>query len=231
MKGVDIGYLLVRRQALDLLPPGNVSFEAEIYPRLVSAGQLLGNITDHLYYSVGSIERLELTRRFLARRPAVILDRDGVLNKRRPKASYVCDWSEWEWLPGVLDALRHLEEAGWLVVVVTNQAGIARGAMTEEQLTAIHARMIDDARLAGGHISRVYHCPHGWDDGCNCRKPAPGMLFMAQREFALDLSRTTFIGDDERDGQAAAAAGCPFVMVNDAYPLSSAVDALLTQSD
>ena len=71
--------------------------------------------------------------------------------------------------------------------------------------------MLGDA--AAGAIEAIYHCPHDWDEGCECRKPAPGMLFQAQREFDLDLTRTPFIGDDERDGQAAAAAGCPFAMV------------------
>jgi D-glycero-D-manno-heptose 1,7-bisphosphate phosphatase len=117
--------------------------------------------------------------------------------------------------------------AGYRVIVVSNQAGIARGAMTEADLAAINLRMTTEAREAGGRIDAVYHCPHDWDAGCECRKPRPGMLFQAQRDFSLDLTRTTFIGDDERDGEAADAAGCPFIRVSDRHSLHEAALALL----
>ena len=71
-----------------------------------------------------------------------------------------------------------------------------------------------EAEEAGGKIEAIYYCPHDWNDGCECRKPKPGMLFQAQREFNLDLTRTLFIGDDERDAQAAEAAGCPSSLVS-----------------
>ena len=84
--------------------------------------------------------------------------------------------------------------------MASNQAGVARGAMTIADVEAVNARLAADAtEAAGGRIDAVYYCPHGWDDGCDCRKPRPGLLFQAQREFALDLTRTPFIGDDERD--------------------------------
>ena len=98
-------------------------------------------MTDHRYYSVGSLKRLPLTEAFLARRPAVILDRDGVLNKKAPKAQYVRSWHEFEWLAGAKEALRLFKEAGYRVIVVSNQAGVGRGAMTETQLVEIHERM------------------------------------------------------------------------------------------
>jgi histidinol-phosphate phosphatase family protein len=228
LRGVDIGFILMQRELLDLLSDANVSFEAEVYPRLVERRGLLAHVTRHRYYSVGNLERLAETAEFLARRPTVILDRDGVLNRRMPKAQYVRDRHDWAWLPGVLEALRRLKQAGWRTVVVTNQAGIARGVMTENQLAEVHARMRAEAAAAGGEIHAIYYCPHGWDDDCDCRKPKPGMLFQAQRDLRLDLSRTPFLGDDERDGQAAAAAGCPFVMINDGNPLVHAVGNLLS---
>jgi len=156
----------------------------------------------------------------------VILDRDGTLNRRPPRARYVTSPDEFEWLPGSLDALRLLEEHGYRVVVVSNQAGIGRGAMTEADLEKVHKRMLEDS---GGAIEAIYHCPHDWDEGCDCRKPAPGMLFQAQREFDLDLTRTPFIGDDERDAQAAHAAGCPSALVSDAASLLDLVQRLLAE--
>jgi D-glycero-D-manno-heptose 1,7-bisphosphate phosphatase len=83
---------------------------------------------------------------------------------------------------------------------------------------------------AEGRIDQIYYCKHGWDEGCDCRKPKPGMLFQAQRDFSLDLTRTVFIGDDDRDGQAAAAAGCPYFQVNDEISLPDITNKLLGSS-
>ncbi len=217
--GVDIGFGLFRREVVERLPEGNVCFERVAYPELAAAGQLGAYVTDHRYYSVSSHERLTVTEQFLARTPAVIIDRDGVLNKKPPRAEYVRSWREWEWLPGAVEALRRFTEAGYRVIVVSNQAGIARGVMTEADLSMIHTQMKADVAAAGGRIDAIYHCPHGWDDGCECRKPKPGMLYAAQRDFHFDLSRTHFIGDDERDGQAAGAAGCPWLRVSEQQSL------------
>lgn len=157
----------------------------------------------------------------------MLLDRDGVLNRKRPRAEYVRSWAEWEWLPGALEALRAFRSAGWRVAVITNQAGVARGALTGQDLEAIHARMRAEAEQAGGRIEAVYACTHGWDEGCDCRKPAPGMIFEAQREWTLDLSRTWFLGDDDRDAEAAARAGCRFLRIGEGLPLLAAAAQLL----
>ena len=218
--GVEIGYAMLGRSLLRLLPvDGDAQVEHALYPLLASEGSLAAYVTRHRYYSVGSLERLPETDRFLARAPTVVVDRDGVLNVKPPRAEYVRGSSEFQWLPGALDALRLFHEAGTRVIVISNQAGIARGAMTAEDLEEVHAAMRAQAEEAGGRIDAVYHCPHGWDDGCDCRKPRPGMLFQAQRDWALDLSRTPFIGDDERDGLAADEAGMPFRKVDESQPL------------
>jgi histidinol-phosphate phosphatase family protein len=229
LQGVEISYSILTRPVLDLLPEEDELIELALYPRLAERRELGAYLTDHRYYSVGSLERLSITDRFLARSPAVILDRDGVLNRKPPRAQYVVSPEGFEWLPGALEALRLLREAGYLVAVVSNQAGIGRGAMTEADLAAIHARMAADAEDKGGRIDAIYHCPHDWDEGCECRKPAPGMLFQAQREHDLDLTRTPFVGDDIRDGQAAHAAGCPFVLVDEDRSLLDAARELVAE--
>jgi histidinol-phosphate phosphatase family protein len=219
LKGVEIGYALIDRSVVASLPSRNVGFEETVYPELAARRQLLAYLTDHRYYSVGSHDRLPLTQAFLARQPTVILDRDGVLNRKPPQAHYVRSWDEFEWLSGAKEALRMLHEANYRVIIISNQAGIARGAMTRADLLAIHERMQAEAADGGGRITAIYFCPHDWEEGCECRKPKPGMLFAAQRDFDLDLSRTLFIGDDERDAQAAAAAGCPAALVTDGVSL------------
>jgi len=227
LQGVEISYAILDRSIISLVPDENVLLEETLYPRLAERRQLLAYVTDHRYYSVGSHRRLPATEAFLARRPAIILDRDGVLNKKPPKAHYVRTWQEFEWLPGAKEALHLLAQAGYRVIVVSNQAGIARGAMTEANLTHLHERIRAEAVRAGGQIDAFYYCPHDWDEGCECRKPKPGMLFQAQRDFHLDLSRTFFIGDDERDAQAAEAAGCPSVLVSGQLPLLDVIRKLV----
>jgi D-glycero-D-manno-heptose 1,7-bisphosphate phosphatase len=230
LQGVEISYALINRSVIDLLPSTNVSVEEALYTRLANQRQLFAYMTDHRYYSVGAVHRLPLTETFFTRHPTLILDRDGVLNKKPPRAEYVRTWDEFAWLPGAKDALRLLKEAGYRVIVVSNQAGVARGAMTENDLLLIHERMNAEVREAGGQIETIYYCPHDWEEGCECRKPKPGMLFQAQREFNLDLSRTLFIGDDERDGQAADAAECLSALVSHERLLLDVVHNLLQNS-
>jgi histidinol-phosphate phosphatase family protein len=231
LKGVEISYGIFRKSLVTALPEENISFEETVYPVLAREKKLAAFVTDHRYYSVGSVQRLPLTEAFLRRQPAVILDRDGVLNRKPPRAQYVRSWKEFEWLPGAKEALQRLKSAGFRVVVVSNQAGIARGVMTEANLLEIHRRMVREAVQAGGRIDVIYYCPHNWDEGCDCRKPRPGMLFQAQRDLNLDLSRTPFVGDDERDAQAADAAGCPSVLVSEQKTLLEVVGQLFQEND
>jgi histidinol-phosphate phosphatase family protein len=209
LKGIEISYaILDKATVLPLLTEPQQLFEEAVYPTLARQHALHAYWSEHRYYSVGGHERLALTEAFLARRPAVILDRDGVLNERPQRAEYVRRPEDVRWLPGALEALRLYADAGWQVIVVSNQAGVARGVMTSGAVDAVNEHMRREAAEAGGRIDAVYYCPHGWDEGCACRKPRPGLLFRAQREFHLDLTRTTFVGDDERDREAALAAGC-----------------------
>ena len=230
LNGVEIGYAILSRKALEYLPGDNVRFEHVVYPILAADGLLDAYRTEHRYYSVGSHERLPLTEAFLKPQRAVILDRDGVLNERPPRAHYVRSWEEFHWLPGAITALGLLEGAGYKLILASNQSGIARGMMTETDLAALHEHMADDLAGANVVLDAIYFCPHGWDDGCFCRKPLPGMLFQAQRDFHLDLTKTLFVGDDERDQEAGLAAGCLTALVTDNRPLLDVVqDYLLSE--
>jgi D-glycero-D-manno-heptose 1,7-bisphosphate phosphatase len=214
LKGIEISYaILEKKGVMPLLPDHQELFEQAVYPPLAEQHRLGAYWSEHRYYSVGNLERLPITEDFLARRPAILIDRDGVLNKKAPRAQYITRPEDFRFLPGALEALKRLTDAGYRIIVVSNQAGINRGAMTEDDLAAVHRKMMAEIEAAGGTIDAIYHCPHDWDEGCDCRKPKPGMLNQAQREWHLDLTRTLFVGDDERDGEAAEAAGCPFELV------------------
>jgi D-glycero-D-manno-heptose 1,7-bisphosphate phosphatase len=219
LQEVEISYAILTDLALDLLPEQDTLFEEAIYTPLAQQGRLTAYVSDHRYYSVGSLQRLPATEAFMRREPTVILDRDGVLNRKPPQAQYVRNWGEWEWCPGSLEALRLLRQAGYRVIIASNQPGIGRGFMSEADLDAVHGRMKQEIAQAGGRVEAIYCCPHDWHAGCECRKPKPGLLYQAQRDFHLDLTRTPFIGDDERDQATAAAANCPFHRVTDARSL------------
>jgi D-glycero-D-manno-heptose 1,7-bisphosphate phosphatase len=219
LQGVDIGFFILQREVIDMIPAGNHNFEKTVMPQLVETRKIITYPTDHRYYSVGSHERLKLTDAFLSRKPAIILDRDGVLNKKAPKAEYITKWDDWEWIPGSKEAICLLKKAGYLIIIVSNQAGIARGNMTHEDLAAIHEQMQNDLKSCNGPVDKIYYCPHGWDENCECRKPKPGMLYQAQRDFHIDLTRLYFVGDDERDKMAGDAADMKTVLVDESFTL------------
>ena len=142
----------------------------------------------------------------------VFLDRDGIINRLREN-DYVKSWSEFEFLPDAKAALRRLSNAGYRVIVVTNQRGVARGYLTETDLEAIHRRMVGEAEEAGGRIAAVYYCPHEIGE-CECRKPKIGLFLEAQRDFDdIDFSTSTVIGDSASDMEAGLRLGCTVIFV------------------
>lgn len=145
-------------------------------------------------------------------RPAVFCDRDGTLNVDR---DYLYRAEAWQWLPGVPEGLATLAAAGFALVVVTNQSGIARGLYTEADMQRLHAFVQAQAAGFGARFAGFYHCPHlpAITGACDCRKPKPGLLLRAAEELGLDMSRSWAVGDSARDVQAAQAAGCRALLV------------------
>ena len=135
----------------------------------------------------------------------VLLDRDGVLNVDRPHS--VRDRSEFELIDGAAEGVRRMNEKGYQVIVVTNQACVGRGDLAPDELNAIHEILHQKVSDAGGEIAGIYVCPHVDADECRCRKPSPGLLKQAYQDHGFDLSETFFVGDDERDMKAAKRAG------------------------
>lgn len=141
----------------------------------------------------------------------VFVDRDGVINRDRP--DYIKSWSEFEFLPGSLEALKMLTQNGCSLMVITNQSVINRKLVTEEALRDIHDRMVRAVAGHGGRIEAIYYCPHVPEDGCACRKPEPGLLHQARAEHDLDLARTAMIGDSFKDILCGRRGGCESVVL------------------
>ena len=144
-------------------------------------------------------------------RPAVFLDRDGVLIENR--SDYVRSWEHVEFLPGSAAATQALSAAGYVIVVVTNQSVVGRGIISREEAERINQQVIGELAAQGGRIDAAYMCPHHPDDGCACRKPAPGMLLQAAQELDLDLGGSFMVGDNISDIEAGRNAGVCTVLV------------------
>jgi len=143
----------------------------------------------------------------------IFLDRDGVINRKPPEGDYVKSWREFEFLPGVFEALRALRQHGFRLIVVTNQRGISLGMFTEQDLDAIHSRMTEELRREGCTLDRIYYCPHAINS-CDCRKPGTGMFLEAQRDFPdIHFPESVVIGDSVADMQAAERLGCKKVLI------------------
>ena len=158
-------------------------------------------------------------------RAAAFLDRDGTINVKAAEGEYVTTPGELRLLPGAADAVRRLNDAGALVVVVSNQRGISLGRMTEGDLAAVHARLSDLLdTAAGGHVDAFMHCPHDVGE-CDCRKPGIGMLLGALRAFPdIDAARSVLIGDSESDVEAGRRFGVRSLQLGvDAPDLATAV--------
>ncbi|MGE0473572.1 MAG: D-glycero-alpha-D-manno-heptose-1,7-bisphosphate 7-phosphatase [Nitrospirales bacterium] len=153
---------------------------------------------------------------------AVFLDRDGTLNEDR---GYVTSVKDFVLLPGVCEGIARLNRLRLPVIVVTNQSAIARGLMTEEDLSQIHQGFAHSLQCAGAHVDAFYFCPHHPQAGCECRKPQPGMIYQAVRDFGLNISRCCLIGDKHSDLETAQASGMEGVLVKTSPYASQALAA------
>ena len=139
---------------------------------------------------------------------AAFLDRDGVINRKAPEGQYITRWEEMDFLPGVPEAIKQLNQAGFLVIVISNQRCVAKGLVTAAGVEDLHRRMSEHMAQRGARIDAVYYCPHELQPVCACRKPAPGMLLQAAGEHAIDLAASWMIGDSDIDVEAGRNAGC-----------------------
>ncbi len=159
-------------------------------------------------------------------RKALFLDRDGVVNVEK---NYLHKIEDFELMEGILDVCRMYQDAGYLIIIVTNQSGISRGYYTEEDFTRLSQWMVEHFNQLGVTITHIYHCPHheSIDGVCECRKPEPGMLLLAQKEYDLDMASSVMIGDNERDIEAAQKAGVGMNILLSAEAVTSKANTII----
>ncbi len=163
----------------------------------------------------------------MAERKVLFLDRDGVINRKMPEHQYVLRREQFEFLPGVFDALSLLEREGYEMYVVSNQAGVGKGSMTVEDLEGINAWMSEQLAAKGIHLRGIYYCPHRAEEHCSCRKPEPGMLLQAAKEHGIDLKDAIFVGDSPTDKEAGKRAGCRTILMESDGRLMDVVHILM----
>ena len=156
---------------------------------------------------------------------AIFLDRDGVINKERK--DYVKNINEFEIFDGVIQAIDLLKKNNFLVIVVTNQSAINRNLMSHEMLGNIHEHFKNYLKINGTCVDGIYYCPHKPDEGCLCRKPKPGLLLQAVRDFDIDLKNSWLIGDCVTDIEAAKAIGCNWILLKPHQKLIKLVENIL----
>jgi histidinol-phosphate phosphatase family protein len=218
---VEVGYMLIDKDIVfSKMGTSNTSFSIVIN-QFVSELKVAGFVGYDQYHSIGDLERLKITTKYLKLKKIVLLDRDGLINKKMPTGEYVTSWDEFEWIPETLEALELISKDGFEFIIISNQAGIARGMVSKETVLSINTRMQEELIKFGVKVIQVYICPHHWEVECFCRKPNPGMFFQAARDHLFRLDQTLYVGDDTRDCQAAFNAGCDSIFIGKEQELSN----------
>lgn len=226
------GVYVVSRRIVADIGSGMVSLETDVIPNLVARGRVGGVEFSGYFIDIGlpeSYGQAQIDLPAWERRPAVFLDRDGTINRdeghtHRPE--------DLEFLPGVTDAIRAFNDAGRLVIVISNQAGVARGYYTPAHVDLFHDEMRRQLQACGAHIDAFYFCPHHPDGAvsafaisCDCRKPGTALLRAACAEWKIDRERSVMIGDKQSDIEAAEAFGIAAIKTdgNDMYHIAARV--------
>lgn len=211
---INSGVYWLRSGIIDAIGKTPCSLEQDVFPRLAAIGRLVGRVYRGYFIDIGIPEDLLRAREMLTqelRKPAAFLDRDGTLNH---DGGYTHRVEDFHWIEGAKTAIRRLNDAGYLVFIVTNQAGIARGYYTAKDVEYLHDWIRDELAAEGAHVDDVRYCPHhpegtvaGLAVACECRKPATGMLDSLIAQWHPDLSRSFMLGDADKDAAAGAGAG------------------------
>ena len=206
---VELGYILARKSLIKSINPKHnkpISFFFEkMFKKRVSS-----IVVDH-YHSISTIKRLKLTRKFFLNQKILLLDRDGIINERVKKGRYVKKIKDFKLITKSSKLLKILSSKGFSFIIITNQAGVGRKIMSENDLKKIHIHMLKRLKKMGIKIIKIYYCKHHWEDKCICRKPKPYMILKSIEDFNLNKRKIIYIGDDLRDWETAKNARCKYM--------------------
>lgn len=244
---VNAGLHVINKKILDVvIDTPKIDLDRQLLKPLAGSGQMFAYDSPEYVKDMGTPDRyyavcrdfekgLIQSKNLCNKQKAIFLDRDGTINKY---VGFLRDINDFELIDGVAEAIKKINNSGYLAIVVTNQPVIARGEVSLEELNEIHNKLETLLGKEGAYIDGLYYCPHHPHKGyegerpeykieCNCRKPKPGMLLKAAEDFNIDLSKSWMIGDDENDVLAGQNAGCKTIKLDKGFNLLNAVNGLL----
>ena len=221
---VELGYMFIDKKRLydnlkKIPHQPNISF-SEVLKKVSKDKLLSGIIIKNQYYSISDPKRLEKTKEYFTTKKILLIDRDGTINYKAPRGEYITSWKDFIFIKESLSAMKILSNEGFKFVVITNQAGVSTGDISIKLLNSIHTKMINKLNSLDIDIAKIYFSTDHWSSNSFRRKPNPGMLIEASKDFVLKLDETFYIGDDERDCIAAKNAGCRSLLITNESKLS-----------
>jgi histidinol-phosphate phosphatase family protein len=220
LKYVELGYMIVdKKKIFEFIDNSNVSFQ-ETMKKLVEKKEIAGLETKYKYQSISDLDRLKKTREYFSKKKILLIDRDGVINKKASKGEYILKEKDFIFIEDSVMSMKELSKKGFSFIIITNQPSISKGLSSKEDLEKLHEFMVNKLRTEGINIIDIFYCPHNVDDECYCRKPKPGLIIDACNKYLINPKDTYFIGDDERDCLAAVRAGCGSILIGKDYDLS-----------
>ena len=217
---VEIGYMVVDKvKTFRFYDSPDCSFSS-ILQKMSEERQINSFIQQNSYYSISDPKRWKIAEKYLKFKKIILIDRDGVINHKAKRGEYISKWANFKFIKDTVNAMKFLSTEGFEFIVLTNQAGLARGMIEYKDLNFIHEKMMKSLHQLGIRILDIYICPHHWNENCFCRKPKPGMFFEASKKYKFRLDQILFIGDDPRDCQAAEKAGSNSIFIGNTEEIS-----------
>ena len=212
---VEIGYMIVEKnQTLSFFDTPECSFSS-ILQKMAAKHQISAWVQHDSYHSISDPNRWQKAQEYLKPKKIILIDRDGVINKKASRGEYISKWEDFIWIKETRIAMKLMANEGFKFIIISNQAGIARGIISFTELEKIHNNMKNELQNDDIEILDIYICPHHWNEECFCRKPKPGMLLQASKDHLFRLDKTLYIGDDPRDVEAALNAGTDYILISE----------------
>jgi histidinol-phosphate phosphatase family protein len=207
---IELGYILAKKNIIKFFK-SKLNKPISYFFNQIFKKKKISFVNVNHYHSISNIKRLKLTRGHFSGKKILLLDRDGTINLRLKKGQYIKNIKQLKFLNKTIKFLQILSKKNFSFIIITNQAGVGRGLISESKLNKIHKFMLEELGRKGIKIIKIYVCKHHWLDNCICRKPKPHMIIKSINDHNLEKKKILFIGDDIRDWETAKKAGCNYL--------------------
>ena len=199
---IDLGCMIINKDfVFKYLDNKNISFN-KIIEKISLNNSISVKEIMNSYYSIGDIKRLHKTKQFLKFKKIILIDRDGVINKKAKKGYYVSKWDQMIFIKDTIQTLMLLSNKGYKFIIISNQAGLSRNMINKNDYKEINYNLAKMFKIKKINLLNIYTCPHHWDEKCLCRKPNPGLFFKASKRYNFRLDKVIYIGDQQTDLEA-----------------------------